>query len=73
MEKRVFRNFRYSECDDFAAYLSKMASNGWHFKGWRFGLIFEKCEPEAGILWSEWRRAWSPNLFPLVAAFTAPS
>lgn len=46
MEKRVFRNFRYSECDDFAAYLSKMASEGWHFKGWELGLIFEKNEPE---------------------------
>lgn len=46
MEKRVFRSFRYSECDDFAAFLSKMASEGWHFKGWRFGLIFEKGEPE---------------------------
>lgn len=46
MEKRVFRNFRYFECDDFAAYLSKMASEGWHFKGWRFGLIFEKGEPK---------------------------
>lgn len=46
MEKRVFRNFRYSECDDFAAYLSKMSSEGWHFTGWEFGMIFEKAEPE---------------------------
>lgn len=46
MEKRIFRNFRYSECDDFAAFLSKMAGEGWHFKGWELGLIFEKREPQ---------------------------
>lgn len=45
-EKRVFRNFKYRECDDFAAFLSKMSSEGWHFKEWNFGLIFEKGEPE---------------------------
>ena len=46
MKKRIFRNFRYSECDDFAAFLSKMAGEGWHFKGWELGLIFEKREPQ---------------------------
>ena len=46
MMKRSFRRFRYTECDDFAKYLSSMASKGWHFKGWKMGMIFEKGEPE---------------------------
>jgi len=46
MKKRVFRKFRYIECDDFAAFLNKKANEGWHFVGWKLGLIFEMGEPE---------------------------
>lgn len=46
MTKRVFRKFGYSEIDDFAAFLTKMAKEGWHFKEWKWGLVFEKGEPE---------------------------
>lgn len=46
LEKRVFHNFRYTECDDFSAFLSKKAREGWHFTGWEFGMIFAKGEPE---------------------------
>lgn len=44
--KAVLKGFRYEHADDFAAYLSDMASKGWHFKEWGAGLIFEKGEPE---------------------------
>lgn len=44
--KRVFAFYRYTECDSMAAYLEEMARKGWHFSGWRLGMIFEKGEPE---------------------------
>ena len=44
--KRVFAFYRYTECDCMAAYLEGMARKGWHFSGWRLGMIFEKGEPE---------------------------
>ena len=44
--KRVFRDFRYLECSVFADYLHEMSLEGWHFTSWKFGLIFEKGEPE---------------------------
>ena len=44
--KRVFRDFRYMECGAFADYLHAMSLEGWHFISWKFGLIFEKGEPE---------------------------
>lgn len=44
--KTVLKGFSYLQCDDFAAYLSKMAAKGWHFKGWKAGLVFEKGEPQ---------------------------
>ena len=44
-KKMVFRNYGYRECDSFAAYLEKMASKGWIFRGWRLGMIFEKEAP----------------------------
>lgn len=44
--KTVLKGFSYLHCDDFAAYLSKMAAKGWHFKEWGAGLIFEKGTPE---------------------------
>ena len=43
--KRMFPNFQYRECDAFAKYLERQAATGWHFKEWRFGLVFEKGEP----------------------------
>lgn len=46
MTRRVFRKFEYSEIDDFAAFLTKMSKNGWRFKEWKWGLVFEKSEPE---------------------------
>lgn len=45
-KKTVLKRFSYRNCDDFAAYLNHMARQGWHFKEWRAGLVFEKGEPE---------------------------
>lgn len=47
--KTVFKSFSYLQCDDFADYLSGMASQGWHFKEWGAGLVFEKGEPEDAV------------------------
>lgn len=44
--KTVFKNYDYSRCDDFAAYLSRMAAKGWHFREWGFGLEFDRGEPQ---------------------------
>ena len=44
--KRVFLDYRPRECDAFAEYLHEQSLNGWHFKEWRFGLVFEKGEPK---------------------------
>lgn len=44
--KTVYKGFSYLQCDDFAAYLSRMAEQGWHFREWKAGLVFEKGEPE---------------------------
>lgn len=43
--RRVFHSFRYTECDAFAEYLHEMSLDGWHFKKWQMGLLFEKGEP----------------------------
>ena len=45
-KKRVFPHFEYRECDAFAAYLHEQSLQGWHFKEWRCGLVFEKGEPQ---------------------------
>jgi len=45
-KKTVLKAFDYLQCDDFAAYLTEMARNGWHFKEWAAGLIFERGEAE---------------------------
>ena len=47
--KTVRKGFEYRSCDDFAAYLNHMARQGWHFTGWRAGLVFEKGEPEDAV------------------------
>lgn len=47
--KTVHKVFSYRNCDDFAAYLNHMAREGWHFKEWRAGLVFEKGEPENAV------------------------
>ena len=48
-KKIVFRNYGYRECDSFARFLEKMAAKGWFFRGWRFGMIFEKEAPRKEI------------------------
>lgn len=48
-KKTVLKGFTYLQCDDFADYLSKMAAQGWHFKEWGAGLVFEKGEPENAV------------------------
>ena len=45
-KKTTFKAFDYMHCDDFAGYLEKQASMGWHFVEWGAGLKFEKGEPE---------------------------
>lgn len=45
MRKRMMNTFRYRDCDAFAGYLHSQSLQGWHFKEWRFGLLFEKEEP----------------------------
>ena len=47
--KQIFRNFQYLECDAFAEYLEGMAAKGWHFTGWKLGMIFEKEEPRKRV------------------------
>lgn len=47
--KTVRKPFSYLQCDDFAAYLSDMAAQGWHFKEWGTGLVFEKGEPQQAV------------------------
>lgn len=46
MKKTVYKNFDYTQCNEFAAFLSEMAAQGWHFKEWSLGLVFEKGEPQ---------------------------
>lgn len=46
MKRTVYRSFDYAECDDFAAFLNSMAMQGWHFKEWGLGLVFEKGAPQ---------------------------
>lgn len=46
MKKTVYKNFDYTQCNEFAAFLSEMAARGWHFKEWSLGLVFEKGEPQ---------------------------
>lgn len=48
-KKTVRKGLSYLSCDDFAAYLNHMARQGWHFTGWRAGLVFEKGEPEDSV------------------------
>ncbi len=43
--KHVFRRYANSDCDAMALYLEQMAAKGWHFRGWGFGMEFEKAEP----------------------------
>lgn len=45
--KRILKQFHYWECDTFAQYLHNMSAKGWHFIGWKLGLVFEKGEPRA--------------------------
>lgn len=46
MKKTIYKNFDYTQCNEFAAFLSDMAAQGWHFKEWSLGLVFEKGEPQ---------------------------
>lgn len=46
MKKTVYKNFDYTQCNEFATFLSEMAAEGWHFKEWSLGLVFEKGEPQ---------------------------
>ena len=41
-----FVNFCYTERGAFAEYLHKMSRKGWHFAGWKWGMVFEQGEPE---------------------------
>lgn len=45
MKKTVYKNFDYTQYNEFATFLSEMAAQGWHFKEWSLGLVFEKGEP----------------------------
>ena len=48
-KKTVRKFFSYRNCDDFAAYLNHMARQGWHFREWRAGLVFEQGAPEDSV------------------------
>ena len=41
-----FVYYNYFESDAFASYLHEMSLQGYHFKGFGFGLKFEKGEPK---------------------------
>lgn len=45
MRKRLFRKFRYRNCDSMACCLEDMARKGWHFTGWGWGMVFERGTP----------------------------
>lgn len=45
MKKTIYRSFDYTACDDFELFLNEMSAQGWHFKEWGLGLVFEKGEP----------------------------
>ena len=65
-KKTVLRGFSYHNCDDFAAYLNHMARQGWHFKEWRAGLVFEKGQPEDAVYAVEiFTKAEDTDLRPL--------
>ena len=51
----MFRDFSYLECSAFADYLHEMSLEGWHFTSWKFGLIFEKGEPNDAVELKIWR------------------
>lgn len=46
-KKRVFKHYPYRECDAFAEYLQAQAQQGWHFREWKMGLVFENGIPAA--------------------------
>lgn len=48
-KKAVLKAFGYRNCDDFAAYLNHMARQGWHFREYRAGLVFEQGPPEEAV------------------------
>lgn len=41
-----FVSFRYIERSAFAEYLHRMSLKGWHFAGWKLGMVFGRGEPE---------------------------
>lgn len=41
-----FVSFRYIERGAFAEYLHRMSLKGWHFAGWKLGMVFGRGEPE---------------------------
>ncbi|MFR9147055.1 MAG: DUF2812 domain-containing protein [Mediterraneibacter sp.] len=41
-----FVSFRYIERGVFAEYLHRMSLKGWHFAGWKLGMVFGRGEPE---------------------------
>ena len=47
MKKTVYKNFDYTQCNEFATFLSEMAAQGWHFKEWSLGLVFESGEKKS--------------------------
>lgn len=44
-KQRIINTFCYRDCDAFAEFLHSQSLQGWHFKEFRFGLLFEKGEP----------------------------
>lgn len=44
-KRRCINIFCYRDCDAFAGFLHEQSLQGWHFKEFRFGLIFEQGEP----------------------------
>lgn len=43
--KWVPKTYSYLQCDEMADWLGTMASKGWRFSCFRFGFLFEKCQP----------------------------
>ncbi len=44
-KKRVPLYFQYRTCDAFSDYLRMQSKQGWHFKEFRFGMVFEAGQP----------------------------
>ena len=44
-KRKIGISFNYRSCDAFAEYLHEQSLQGWHFKEFRLGMVFEQGDP----------------------------